>query len=152
MKLPLSRLEFDPNTTKSPSWSKLYTTKRIIPFIMQLYQLHTVEEFATWQWLCDHINILVIIRNLQHLDFSTLDYLFDEMRPHIDVLSPLMIGWILRHMYDILTITFNNNNPILKFQLLSKTFKPQCFFTTLVMTIYSVSVVDNAITFWSAAF
>src|SRR3954467_14349595 len=86
-----------------------------LAFFMQLYQLHTVEKLATRQCLDDHISSIVFSRNLQHLDFSTLDYSSDEMQPHINVLSSLMIGRILRQVYCTLIITFNSDTSTLKF-------------------------------------
>lgn len=95
-----------------------------LAFFMKLYQLHTVEKLAARQCLGDYITNICISRNLQCLDFSMLDYLSNKMNPHIDVFGSLMIGWILWRVYYTLTITFNNDNLTLKFQVLFKTFKP----------------------------
>lgn len=73
----------------------LHQQENKLAFIMQFYQLHTVGELVTWQCFGDHISKIVIIQNLQHLDFSMLDYLCGEMQPHIDVLGSLVIGRIL---------------------------------------------------------
>src|ERR1044072_1143361 len=72
----------------------LLSTNKLV-FFMQLYQLHTVEKLATRQYLGDHISSIMICRNLQHLDFSMLDYPSDEMQPHINVLGSLMIGCVI---------------------------------------------------------
>lgn len=87
-----------------------------------------MEELVTRKYLDDHIRDIVISWNLQHLDFSMFAYLSDEMQPHIDVIGSFMIGWIIWRMYGNLTIIFSSDNLTLKFKLICKTFKPQCFF------------------------
>ena len=119
---------------------------------MQLYQLHIVEKLATRQSLGDQINNIVICRNLQHLDFSMLDYSFDKMHPHIDVLGSLMIRWVLRHVYCTLTITLTMITWPWSLSSLAKPSSHNASFTTSVRVIYSASVVDKETTLWSVSF
>lgn len=64
----------------------------MLAIILQLYQLDTVKELATRQWLVDHIDNIMFSQNLQHFHFSFLDFLYEEMQPNINVLGFLMIG------------------------------------------------------------
>src|SRR4051812_363926 len=92
-KLPFDHTRVRPNISQISTLDlTLQHQGNKLAFFMQLYQLHTVEKLATWQCLGDHISSIVFSRNLQHLDFSALDYSSDEMQPHINVLSSLMIG------------------------------------------------------------
>src|ERR1051325_5680964 len=85
-------IELDPISHKISTLEQTLLSNNELVFFMQLYQLHTVEKLATRQCLGDHISNIMICRNLQHLDFSTLDYPSNEMQSHINVLGSLMIG------------------------------------------------------------
>src|SRR3954463_8783509 len=83
-KLPFDHTRIRPNISQISTLDlTLQHQGNKLAFFMKLYQLHTVEKLSTRLFLGDHISIIFFSRNLQHLDFSLLDYSSDEMQPHI---------------------------------------------------------------------
>lgn len=65
-----------------------------LTFIMQLYQLHTMNKLAIRQWLGDHINMIIFSQSLLYFHFSFLNFLFEKIQPNINVFVSVQLSVI----------------------------------------------------------